>query len=226
MVEMEEKIKKIAEEAGAGKIGFAKTDFKKEDRLFKYKSSITLIFPLLEGIISSIENKPTYEYFHHYRSINRLIDDTTLKISMYIEKKGYLAYPVAASQSVKGDYCGIFSHKQGATSSGLGWIGKSALLVTSEYGPRVRLGTILTDIDFINYGEKINKSKCNECNICRDKCPALAITGKNWELGMERAEIFDAKACSEHMKNAYKDIGRGAVCGICIACCPYSRIKK
>jgi epoxyqueuosine reductase QueG len=60
------------------------------------------------------------------------------------------------------------------------------------------------------------------CTICRDACPAGAITGEEYIPGHERKEIFDAKKCSEHMKT-YKNIGRGAVCGICMSVCPYNK---
>ena len=38
----------------------------------------------------------------------------------------------------------IFASKTAATRAGLGWIGKTALLVTPEWGPAVRLGTVFT----------------------------------------------------------------------------------
>ena len=36
-------------------------------------------------------------------------------------------------------------HKTIATRAGIGWIGKSALLVTAKYGSAIRLSSILTD---------------------------------------------------------------------------------
>jgi epoxyqueuosine reductase len=217
-------IEKKAIEMGAFKVAIADISNLKMEKYSKYKSAISFIIPLGKGIMEKVENSPTYEYFHHYRSVNRLIDDITLKTTFIIEKSGFRAYPIAASQSVKGDYEAAFSHKMAGTISGAGWIGKSALFVTKEHGPRVRLGTVLTDIDFENYGIPITESSCGNCNICVEKCPALAITGENWNVGMRREEIFDAKACSDYMKNKFKDIGRGAVCGICVRYCPYSKV--
>ena len=40
----------------------------------------------------------------------------------------------------------ILPYKTIATKSGLGWIGRSALFVTPEYGSAVALGAILTDM--------------------------------------------------------------------------------
>ena len=47
----------------------------------------------------------------------------------------------------------------------------------------------------------------------------MAITGELWRPGDDRSVIVDAKACSDYMKKHFKDIGRGAVCGVCMAVC-------
>lgn len=223
---IEEEIKRAAIENGASEAGFGKIEFEENEKFFGYKSVISIVFPLFRGIMENVVDGPTYEYFHHYRSVNRAIDDITLRIGKIIEREGYRAYPIAASQSVKGNYEGVFSHKRAAVISGMGWIGKSDLLITEENGARVRLGTVLTDYEFNEYGKVVTESKCGSCNICEISCPAVAIRGVNWKSGMKREELYDAKACSDYMKNAFKDIGRGAVCGICISCCPHSKTKK
>ncbi len=220
-----ENIKKIAIEEGAFKVAVADMKEYLPEKLKDYRYGISISVPLTKGIMKNVKESPTFEYFHNYRTINRIIDDITFKIANYIEKKGFMAYPIAASQSIKGeDYGGVFSHKAVATRSGIGFIGKSALLITEEYGSAVRFGTVFTNMDFEECGEPINTNKCGNCNICVEKCPAKAIKGVNWEFGMKREELFDAKACSEYMKEKYKDIGRGVVCGLCIRHCPYTKL--
>lgn len=138
-----------------------------------------------------------------------------------IENNGFNAFPIAASQSRNTDkeqYAGVFPHKTGAVLSGLGYIGKNALLITDEYGSRIRLATVLTDMPLMPEREMLENG-CGDCHICVDACPAKAISGRNYTYGEPRESIFDPKRCSDNMKT-YKDIGRGAVCGICIAVCP------
>lgn len=163
------------------------------------------------------------EYFQHYRATNARLDSIALDAVSFIENAGYLALPVAASQSTpdkKDEYRGIFPHKTGAVLSGLGFIGKNGLLIT-EYGSAVRLASVLTDMP-LSAQKEIKPCLCGDCQICKNACPADAITGELYVNGAERSTIFDAKKCSEHMKT-YKNIGRGAVCGICISVCPYNK---
>lgn len=218
-----EEIRKIGMEGGAFKVGFADLEEVLPERLKKYRYGISIAFPLLRGIFENVEDRPTHEYFHHYRSMNRLIDDITLKIAMYIERNGHAAYPIAGSQSIPGNYTGVFQHKTVARLSGIGWVGKSAMLITPEHGSRVRFGTVLTDMSLT--AETIfQNNNCGTCDECVKACPAGAILGRNWETDFERKDIFNAEKCSNHMKKAYQDIGRGAVCGLCIKACPYSKL--
>lgn len=48
----------------------------------------------------------------------------------------------------------------------------------------------------------------------------MAIKNVAYCEGMRREDIFDARACSDYMKDKFKSIGRGAVCGVCMRVCP------
>ena len=223
MINKSDELKRIIKEMGVSKVGFANMQDMLPDKLRHLKSGISIAIRLSDEIISHIEKEPTHTYYHHYRSVNSYIDNITLKISMLLQEWGYLAMGIPASQSINDgetkEYKALLSHKMVATNANIGWIGKSALLVTPEYGPRIRLGSILTNME-LEYDEIINESKCGECNICASKCPSFAIKGVNWERGMERESLYDANACSKHMNNHYYHIGRGSVCGICVKQCP------
>jgi epoxyqueuosine reductase len=213
---------------GSTFVGFSNVEAKVSQSLKQLGYAITVGVRLSDAIIDEIEDKPTFTYFHHYRTVNFFIDQLTLRGILYLQEQGFNAVAVPASQTVytKGDeHCGIFPHKTAAVEAGLGWIGKNGLFISSDYGPRVRLGTILTNYSFENK-EEHNKIDCGECNNCVKSCPAFALSGNNWEYGCDRSHLVDAKACSDYMNANFKHIGRGSVCGICVRVCPKGRKRS
>ncbi len=222
MLELE--IQSFLEDLGADLVGFSSLgESPIKDQNLSYAVTIAVKIP--DAILKTIENRPTIEYFHEYRTANALLDSMTFKLARFIEKRGFNAYPIGASQSDPSskNYNGIFSHKKGARLSGLGFIGKNCLLITKEYGSKVRLATVLTDMPLVSLREIITNN-CGDCDICKKACPGGAISGKNYTENMQREDFFSAEKCSHNMKN-YKDVGRGAVCGICIKVCPYNKLS-
>lgn len=105
---------------------------------------------------------------HAYDVINQRLDITSSIISSFIQNKGYRVLPIPAAERVDDEsICASFSHKLGARLAGLGWIGKSCLLVTPEHGPRVRWTSILTDAPLKPTGSPLEE-KCGECTECVD----------------------------------------------------------
>jgi epoxyqueuosine reductase QueG len=117
------------------------------------------------------------------------------------------------------------SHKMVATRAGLGWIGKTDLFISKEFGARLRLASILIDAEVSPEPNPINKSRCSKCNICVERCPANAATGQLWDINTDRDIFFDAfkcrEKCSEFGRTHLKIDRR--ICGICIAVCPIGR---
>jgi len=114
------------------------------------------------------------------------------------------------------------SHKMLATRSGLGWIGKTDLLVSSDFGPRVRLASVLLGDALPRCGPAIEKSRCGSCGECVRACPARAATGLEWRAGMDRDEFFQAHKCRENCKMLSRlRLGEDvSICGICVSVCP------
>lgn len=222
----EDKLTELLTNGGASLVGFSNIGKSPIENQPNLVYAITLVYKLSDAVLKTIENRPSMAYFQHYRAVNAKLDSLCLDAIRFIENKGYNAFPIAASQSTNDDksaYRGIFAHKTGACLSGLGYIGKNALLYTKEFGSKVRLATVLTDMPLERQREIITGG-CGDCDICKKACPAGAISGINYEVGMNRDDFFSAEKCSSNMKT-YKDIGRGAVCGICIKVCPKNRLK-
>ncbi len=211
---------------GADLVGFSHLEKSPINNQPELVYAITVAVKLPDAVLKTIDNRPTISYFHEYRSANALLDSITFRGARLLEKQGYSSYPIPASQSTAEDkslYKGTYQHKTPARLSGLGFIGKSGLFISEEYGSKIRLATILTNAPLTAKNSPIN-SKCGSCNLCVKACPGGAISGKEYVEGMQRDDFFSAEKCSNNMKN-YKDIGRGAVCGICIKVCPYNKLK-
>ena len=222
----EDKLTELLTNGGASLVGFSNIGESPIARQPELVYAITLVYKLSDAVLKTIEDRPSMAYFQHYRAVNAKLDSLCLDAVRFIENQGYNAFPIAASQSTNDDksaYRGIFAHKTGACLSGLGYIGKNALLYTKEFGSKVRLATVLTDMPLTPQREMI-KGGCGDCDICKKACPAGAISGINFEVGMKRDDFFSAEKCSANMKT-YKDIGRGAVCGLCIKACPKNRLN-
>ena len=222
----EQELKNILKRNGATLVGFSDLGEKASPEFPHLRYAVTIVRRLSDTVVETINGKPTIMYFHHYRTTNTKLDLLALDAVDFIESHGYSALPIAASQSTNTDkdaYRGVFSHKTAAVVSGLGFIGKNALFITPEYGSKIRLATVLTDMP-LSAELPIMEGGCGSCEICKNACPAKAITGNNYVYGNARDTIFDARRCSEHMKT-YKDIGRGAVCGICMRVCPHNQRK-
>lgn len=223
----ERELKSILKENGATMVGFSDLGDKAPAEFPNLRYAVTIVRRLSDTVVETINGKPSIMYFHHYRTTNTKLDLLALDAVDFIEFQGYSALPIAASQSTNTDkdaYRGVFSHKTAAVLSGLGFIGKNALFITPQYGSKIRLATVLTDMP-LSPELPVMTRGCGSCEICKNACPAKAITGKNYVYGEARDTIFDARRCSEHMKT-YKDIGRGAVCGICMRACPYNQRKR
>ena len=221
---IQEELKAFLLEKGIADVGF----FKVEDGEESLPYGVSIVARLSESIIDEIEDEPTHTYFNHYRNVNAFIDSMLLQAGMFLQRKGYKYITVAASQSINKDgwnYNGRYSHKKVASIAGLGGIGKNSLFLHKRFGARVRLGTLFTDCPF-ECEEKPYVSPCTECNLCVEKCPSGAISGKLWQEGMKREEVFNPEKCSEYMKNKFKHIGRGAVCGICMKVSPYNKSEE
>lgn len=226
---IQEKLAKLLEELGVYDYAFGDLKGLVPSQYATLETGLSFAIPLSHIVMDEISDfEPTHVYFHHYRTVNAFIDHVALRLIMCLQREGYDAIAIPASQSINMpgfDYEGLFQHRTAATRAGLGWIGKNGSLIHKEHGPRIRLGTVLTNAR-VAYNQPINASLCGDCMACVLKCPAMALTGMNWTLGVDREDLLNAEVCSKHMSKHYKHIGRGVVCGICLKVCPVGRKNR
>lgn len=177
------------------------------------------------SIIIGISDGPTEDYYEEYNKINRKLDNINLLCVEYIKDQGYNAIGQNSTYVTSNDNLSTsLPHKTVATRAGLGWIGKNALLITSEYGSAIRISSVLTDMSLIT-NEPINASKCGTCNKCVEACPASAIKGMLWNVNSKREDLLNPFKCRKKARELLKQrIGiESAICGKCIEVCPFTK---
>lgn len=189
----------------------------------QYPRSISIGIILSGSIVDELPRRSEHEVAANYRNlydlINQRLNLTTTKLSGLLQEKGYKAFPVPASERHDDEnIAAIFSHKLAAHQAGLGWIGKSCLLITPESGPRVRWATVLTDAPLEVTGEPL-PVQCGDCTECVDICPIDAFTGEPFHENEPREIRYDARKCEEYL--GHDD--EWTVCGLCVYICPHGK---
>lgn len=218
MPELYQLLKQFSQEQGADLFGVADlagTD--PQDTLLppvtlsRFKRAVVLGVKLLDGVLDEIEDHPTQLYFHHYRQINFQLDRLALGVGKLIEQNGGLALPIAASQLVDWQkQQGHISHRTLAQKAGLGWRGRNNLLVNPRLGSRLRLVSVLTDLELP--ADRPIDQDCGECLACLNACPAGAIK--------EEVKDFEALTCLAKLKDFQKQgLVSQFICGVCVKAC-------
>jgi epoxyqueuosine reductase len=192
-----------------------------------FPCAVTIGIILPHAVVDQLPNRSDRDvamnYKHHaYDVINTRLDVATSRLSSVLQREGYRTLPIPAKEHMDNQrLCAPFSHKMGAHLAGLGWIGKSCLLVTPQAGPRVRWSTVLTEAPLEPTGEPMDE-RCGDCMECVDICPVGAFTGRNFDENEPREERYDAHACEKYFEELVQG-GNLPVCGLCLYVCPYGR---
>jgi epoxyqueuosine reductase QueG len=157
------------------------------------------------------------EYTNTLMAATATLRIIAFQIAKTIEKEGYRATIVPTEGSEFGYWYADretlkanLSLKYAAYHAGLGNFGVNHLLITKDFGPRVRMTAILTNaplekenspkLPFIN-------EKCSSCMKCIEVCPVGAISQEG---------KIDRQKCAQYMFNV---LG-GLRCGLCVKVCP------
>ena len=97
----------------------------------------------------------------------------------FFKKDGYQSLPLPAKgcPTDQRTLTALLSYKHVAQLAGLGTIGRNSLLITPEYGPRVRLACLLTEapLESFSFSPPAGKQVCLQCDACIQACPVQAL---------------------------------------------------
>ena len=156
----------------------------------------------------------------NFIAYTRLINANHL-LSVFINNLGFKAVALPTHQ--------IARHIPIAMQAGLGDIGRNGLLITPEFGPRVKITSMVTNLPIavdlpIDFGVT---EFCATCKKCAEVCPGQALPygerntepynasnsagEQKWRVNAEKCAIYWA---SGHMG-----------CHTCVACCPFNKME-
>lgn len=191
-----------------------------------YPETKTVLVIGLPVPLPIIETAPSIFYHELYLTINTLLDIKAYELANFITELGYPSINLA--RDGYGDVevllkkpLSFFSHKHAAYLAGLGSFGLNNVLLTPEYGPRVRFTSLFLDAKL--KGDNILEDDlCLHCHLCADKCPVQAIDyedpSKDFPPPMDKIKCaLRSKDLREKFKNP---------CGICIKVCPVGEDRE
>jgi reductive dehalogenase len=139
-------------------------------------------------------------------------------LAQYIRGLGYRALPLGNDTALSIPL---------AIDAGLGELGRAGWLITREYGPRVRLNKVLTDLPLVpdkpvDFGAW---DFCQSCRKCARFCPGRAIedgppTDRVHNVSNRQGLLrwpVNAEKCFNFMAEL------GTDCGVCLRVCPFNK---
>lgn len=228
---LKQELKRQSVRIGANMIGFTNVERWEEYAEINKAYYPQSIWPWSKSVIvlgvqiylPMLETTPSVVYSELYNTTNRILDEIGYKIANTLNKKGHRAF--FFPRDAYGDISVLvqkpeaaFSHVMAGKYAGLGTLGYNHTLLTKEYGPRVRLVSVITDAELTS-DKMIEKELCIKCEICKKQCPTNAFTTKETLVA-----DMDKYKCAEYHKTL-KDEYRYP-CGVCIKVCPIGEDRK
>ena len=177
-----------------------------------------------------LETTPSPLYAKHYTQMNEWLMQAGYRLARKLQDMGFKAlyfpetdpYPYYETKRNMGEprMSPSFCHLHGAVAAGLGKRGKVGVVLTPKYGPRQRWVTVLTTAELAP-DPRIETEICLEFikpGSCGSRCVEVCSTEQNGALKAwpDEGGVTQYKCES----NWLSLLGKGLVCGRCIAVCP------
>ncbi len=185
---LDKEIRKLAMKSGADIVGVCSPEslYKLQDHELRIKEMVSdasaivvaavRMFPAPIECSQSNVRPAQYETYCLYGQLDRIAFD----VSRYLDDSGYRAVSIPAflpveMSTAKRGLIGDVSLRHAAEEAGLGRIGINRLLITKEFGPRVRIAGIVTNAP-LKIDGRLKEEICNKCGACIKACPTGAIS--------------------------------------------------
>lgn len=212
-------IEKIALSNGIDLVGVA--DLKNIGGLRTYPRDLLKGYRYGISIAVSLDKYDAYGMEVEAEISYRFLRAACALIANHIRRKGYKAMVPDLDDPVrwKGPlyFKSPLSMKAVANAAGLGWIGKSAVFVSYEFGPRINLGAVVTDMPLV--AAKPSKNQCGNCSACAKACPVGALTATTFDVyPKDLKKVLQRERCNEWLESPDRKVH--GICWECILSCP------
>ena len=169
---------------------------------------------LVETYPSALAGAATGREYSHEAAI-------VIQLASYIRNLGFRAVASMNDTALVIPY---------AIKAGLGEYGRNQMVLTPEFGPRLRFSKIFTDMPLaIDVPRKLGLAKyCEDCTKCADACPPKALPTGSPDMG--RSSISTIKGVRKWSADCEKCFGYWAKlktdCAICMRVCPFNRKRE
>ena len=219
-------LREYLNELGCDTVGFADLRCLPDEARQNFDYGILIALPFSKQAMQENMNGLPQKYDEEHEPMNRRFKELKKLTADFLISRGYDAVTDTPASVINNENLrALLSQKTVATLSGIGWIGKNAMLITSKFGSAVRLTVVLTNAP-LECGTPVTKSMCDpNCTICADICPGKAPLGGLWEVGVDRDMFFDAHACHKAARKRAKETLNieQTMCGLCISNCPFTK---
>lgn len=166
--------------------------------------------------LPALETSPSIWYRELYKTVNILLDQYTYRLTELLNREGYPSVFVprdgyGSIEVLRKKPVAFFSHRHAAVLAGLGSFGVNNMVLTKEYGPRIRFGSVLTSARIPS--DPLSDDLCIRCSLCVRSCPVHALDSSGYPDG-----LTEKGRCTDHSAELNRQ--HRSPCGICIKVCP------
>ncbi|MBN1484530.1 MAG: epoxyqueuosine reductase [Chloroflexia bacterium] len=141
------------------------------------------------------------------------------RLALAISQAGCRAEPLSFEDSAA-----LIDLRLAAVQAGLGTYGLNGLVVTREYGPRIRFGAVYTAAE-LEQDPQLKDYYCSSCSICVGACPDRALGPWGFDRSRCRAEFDPTPEMARLQEREQKRPSPAArlQCSLCISSCPIGK---
>ncbi len=205
-------LRTFAKSAGADEIGFAVVpqEWVFKDLAIRYTQAIVLVMEMDHARMELAPNPDTAVMVHEtYNQLGQISN----RIADWLRDRGYAAH---AGHPLGG----MALYPPMAQAAGLGWRGINGLVITPEFGPRVRLAAVFTEIENFPVYEGDDHAWvldfCESCKRCIRDCPPDAFYAEPIEHDNGLVTVLDNDKCFPYFAKFHG-------CSVCIKVCPFNQ---